>query len=177
MNRTTQKELKGYAVKSYADLMKIEHTAPKSEKKKPKKIAATSYKKELADFLKHTGTKKFGEVFKREYKETKYAAYEDLVREKLETRRKSRINWGKHCVKLYEADFKKECTLEVNGKYFLKPTTIPESVSGLTELCQKFHKRIEEEHGKPVPFMAGLYKVTIQRFHDMRKEKGAINIF
>ena len=183
MERNTQKAVKSYAdlmerntqkaVKSYADLMNIEHTAPElvtpaaaSKKivKKQTKVRETSYKKELDDFLKNTATKKFGEVFKSKWtidEAGRRRAKRDGAFEQ------SQKNWKKYCVKLYEADFKKECMLEVNGKFFLMPTTIPETEAEIMALCHVFHERIEKEHGKKVPFSAGLYKATIPRFTEL----------
>jgi len=155
MKRTTQK-----AVKSYADLMNIDHTAPE-------KVTATSYKKELDDFLKHTATKKFGEVYHHKARDTDRSGF---PLKRTEKQIQSLKNWKKHCVRVYEADFNKECMLEVGGKFFMKPATIPESISELTELCHKFHERIEGVHGKKVPYTAGLYKATIQRFHNIRHD-------
>lgn len=169
MKRATQK-----VVKSYADLINIDHTAAESEKKhtttlnKPKKVVATSYKKELAEFLKHTATKRFGEVLDYKSRDTDGSGF---PLKRTEKQIQSLNNWKKHCVRIYEDDFKKECMLEVGGKLFMKPTNIPESISALTELCLKFHEQVEGAHGRQVPFAAGLYKATIQRFHDMREEK------
>lgn len=142
----------------------------KPVKKKQTKTRATSYKKELSDFLKHTATKKFGEVCQYKSRDTDKSGF-PLKRTAKQIQ--SLKNWKKHCVKIYEADFQKECMLEVGGKFFMKPTTIPESVSELTELCQRFHKEIEGAHGKNVPFTAGLYKATIQRFDNIRNIKVA----
>ena len=130
--------------------------------KRQTKIRGTSYKKEMAAFLKQTATKKFGEVFEDhvKYHGTRHPSPQRI---------QSRKNWKKYCVKVYEADFKKECMLEVGGKFFLKPATIPENDHDILLLCDKFHRRIEEEHGKPVPENAGLRKATFQRFYNMRK--------
>lgn len=157
---------------SYMDFMnstleiekRTENARP--EAKKQTKIRATSYKKEMSDFLKRIATNKFIEVLAHKGKN------EDsniMTHERIQSRK----NWKKYCVKVYEADFKKECMLEVGGKFFLKPTTIPENICELTTICTKFHRRIEEELNKKVPYCAGLYKATSQRFHEMRNIKTA----
>ena len=155
------------------------NSRPIISKKKQTKTRATSYKKELSDFLKHTATKKFGEVCQYKSRDSLAgASSKDTDKsgfplKRTEKQIQSLKNWKKHCVKIYEADFQKECMLEVGGQFFMKPTTIPESISALTELCNKFHEQIEGAHGKKVPFTAGLYKATIQRFDNMRNIKVA----